>query len=131
MEDATVSTTDDEVDAGGSLEVMDPSGHYEVRWGRKKSEVELAEATFNDLRKKGYIAFKKTWLGRKGKQVDQFDGNARALIFDKPAETSPSRQLEASGRAKEDPKDAEIVHEKTDKFDKKADHTMVPPLRGG
>lgn len=129
MENATADqASEDDVDVGGSLEVMDPTGHYEIRWGRKKSEIELAESTFNDLRKKGYIAFKKTWLGRKGKQVDQFDGKARALIFDKPSMT---HQLESSGRAKADPKDGEIVHEKADKFDKKADHTMVPPLRGG
>ncbi len=71
------------IDAGGILEILDPSGHVEVRWGKKKSEVDVAEATFKDLLSKGYLAFKKTWLGRKGSELKEFDPKARAMIFDK------------------------------------------------
>lgn len=74
----------EEIDAGGILEVLDPTGHFEVRWGKKKSEVDAAEATFNDLLSKGYLAFKKTWLGRKGKSMESFDPSAGAAIFDEP-----------------------------------------------
>lgn len=82
MED--VAVTDGEV--GGVLEVLNPTGHIEVRWGKEQGEAEHAEAVFNDMLKKGYLAFKKTFFGWgwKGKQSDVFDPKARVYIFEKP-----------------------------------------------
>ena len=83
MEDAVMTQAYEEVDAEGALEVLDPSGHFEVRWGKKKAEVDHAEAMFNDLLKKGYLAFKKRWFGRRGQQASTFDAKAGVYIFEK------------------------------------------------
>jgi len=115
------ATVDDEIDAGGKLEVLDPTGHFEIRWGKKKSEVESAEATFNDLLSKGYRAFVKTWVGRKGKQATAFDPKAGVYLFAKTEKAA----------SEADKTEDEFSHEQTKKFDKKAETTMVPPLRGG
>lgn len=141
------AATDEEIDADGSIEVLDPTGHFEVRWGKKKSEVDHAEALFKDLLSKGYLAFKKTWIGRKGKQADAFDPKDRVLIFEKseapvPVEAERVPALEdaekpslpkPSERAVEKTEDESDEHEyqKTKEFDKKGKHTLVPPLRGG
>lgn len=141
---------DEEDGVGGLIEVLDPSGHFEVRWGKKKDEIAHAEATFNDLLKKGYTAFIRTWRGRKGKEVAEFDPKAGVLIFQKkeeaetaPAQTDTSKAADTPKGAedqkqledKKGPVNAELVdepeYEQTSKFDKKKDHTLVPPLRGG
>lgn len=76
---------DNEAEVGGALEVLNPTGHFEVRWGKKPEDIEHAEAVFNDHLKKGYLAFRKTWFfGSKGKQADSFDPKERAYIFEKP-----------------------------------------------
>lgn len=126
---APAPVADVEIDAGGSLEVLDPTGHFEVRWGKKKSEVDSAEKTFKDLLSKGYTAYRKTWAGRKGKQVDTFDPQEGVYAFDPPEEDAkPSKpnDLAAKGEPVDEPE-----HEQTKEFDPKADTTMVPPLRGG
>ena len=124
-DDVAVATADEDTDVGGLLEVLDPTGHFEVRWGRKKSEVEHAEKTFDDLIKKGYLAFKKTWTGRKGKKADGFDPKAGVYVFEGPDDAkSTRRDLPMAGKG--DPS-----YEQTKKFDKKADHVMTPPMRGG
>jgi len=101
---AEASASDEVVDAGGSLEVLDPTGHFEVRWGRKKTEVEIAEATFKDLLSKGYLAFKKTWTGRKGRRMESFDSEAGVAIFDKEVEAKklPVRDPVAEAKAAEE-----------------------------
>lgn len=150
----------DEVDASGMLEVLDPSGHFEVRWGRKRSEVEAAEATFKDLLAKGYLAFKRTWRGRKGSRMGRFDPKARGAIFEmgvscaecgkvsaqpgrvlcEACADKPKRLPVVAAAAKKDDRehvDAERVedeeesYEQTREFDKKAKTTMTPPMRGG
>lgn len=84
LDPAAGQKADEEIDAGGSIEVLDPTGHFEIHWGKKKAEVDHAEAMFYDLLKKGYIAFKKTKiLGRKGRQASEFDPKDRAYIFEK------------------------------------------------
>lgn len=141
--EAESSGFDEEDGVGGLIEVLDPSGHFEVRWGKKKDEIAHAEETFNDLLKKGYTAFIRTWRGRKGKEVAEFDPKAGVLIFQKkevsseptpddaPKDAEDQKQLED----KKGPVNAELVdepeYEQTSKFDKKKDHTLVPPLRGG
>lgn len=121
MTDTVAVIETDEIDAGGKLEVLDPTGHFEIHWGRKKSEVESAEATFKDLLSKGYLAFVKTWIGRKRKQATEFDPKAGVYLFSK-TEKAQSSKVDGEG---------EFSHEQTRKFDKKADTTMVPPMRGG
>lgn len=127
---------DEDEGVGGLLEVMDPTGHFEVRWGKKKDEIAHAEATFNDLLKKGYTAYIRTWRGRKGKPTTEFDPKAGAVIFEKTEEPADVKTPTPDYPAeKAPPKNAELVeepdYEPTKKFDKKAETTLVPPLRGG
>lgn len=86
--------------AGGTLEVLDPTGHFELRWGKKKSEIEAAEATFKDLLAKGYLAFKKKWFGRKGEEVKSFNPNDKTLIFDKVESPTDDAEEKAKTEAK-------------------------------
>lgn len=76
-------TNEDEVDAGGTLEILDPTGHVEFRWGKDKDEVAAAEALFKKMLSEGYLAFKRRWFGRKGEQIKAFDPAAGAMLFDK------------------------------------------------
>jgi hypothetical protein len=129
---------DDEIDAGGKLEILGPTGHLEIKWGRKKSEVELAEATFKDLLSKGYAAFKKTWTGRKGKRAVAFEASQGVYLFDTApvapkAADLPPVPLPAVASAAVVPEEDEEEHtlEHTKEFEKKADMTLVPPIRGG
>jgi len=140
---APAAVVEELVDAGGVLEVLDPTGHFEVHWGRKKTEVEIAEKTFYDLLSKGYLAFKKTWRGRKGARMETFDPKAGTAIFDKPEPEVDPKKLpiveEAASEKKDEAKKAEIVEddedesefEQTREFDKKGKHVMTPPMRGG
>jgi hypothetical protein len=132
---AEAAFVDEEIDAGGRLEVLDPTGHFEVKWGRKKSEVEIAEATFNDLLSKGYLAFKKTWRGRKGVEMREFDPKAGEAIFEAAEKAVEPKKLpvaeKAAKKAEVVDDDGERSYEQTKKFDKKAETTMTPPMRGG
>lgn len=117
--DGTTDAPVEKIDARGSLEVMDPTGHFEIRWDGNKADVDRAEATFKDLLSKGYVAFKKRWLiGGPGKQATEFDPKAGSYLF----------SLAAKAEKSDDP---EVEHEQTKEFDPKGDQTMVPPLRGG
>lgn len=135
--EAESSGFDEEDGVGGLIEVMDPTGHFEVRWGKKKDEIAHAEATFNDLIKKGYTAFTRTWRGRKGKTMGEFDSKAGVAIFEKIEASPETEKIQPPETASKqpEPKNAELVdepeYEQTSKFDKKKDHTMVPPFRGG
>ena len=149
MNDTETALADDEIDAGGKIEVLDPTGHFEIKWGRKKAEVEAAEKTFIELLAKGYLAFKKTWTGKKGKKVVTFDAKEGSLIFDQaePEEKAVKLPLASKDKApkdapkgdvekdkkdeKKDEKEGDPSYEQTKKFDKKAEHTMTPPMRGG
>lgn len=95
MDEAT-QVTDEEIDAGGKIEVMDPTGHLEISWGRKKTEVDHAEKLFYELLGKGYVAFRKNWLGRKGKQAREFDPSARAYILEEAARPSEPKKTDVA-----------------------------------
>jgi hypothetical protein len=129
MNEHVDAAADEDVDAGGKLEVLDPTGHFEVHWGKKKSEVEAAEATFKDLLSKGYAAFKKTWTGKKGKQASAFEAGQGVYVFDKSVPPDSTPVTLPTVAKKEDEK--EFTHEHTKEFDKKAETTLVPPVRGG
>lgn len=125
----------DEEGVGGMLEVLNPTGHVEIKWGRKKTEIEIAEAAFKDLLSKGYLAFKKTWIGGKGKPMTEFDVTAGACIFEaKPPvglpTISPAAVHPTPATTKAEDK-VEHSNEQTKEFDKKAKTTLVPPIQGG
>ena len=67
----------------GEMSVLDHTGDYKIIWDSDKAdEVEQARKTFNDLKAKGYAAFKVTGKdGTKGEQVRAFDPHEEKLIM--------------------------------------------------
>jgi len=70
----------------GSLQVMDAAaGDYKVIWDRDDRDlVDEARATFERLKKKGYIAYKVEGDGSKGEIIHEFDPDAEKLIMSPP-----------------------------------------------
>ena len=64
------------------LIVLDATGDTKIIWDPDKSdEVETARATFNNLKKKGYLAYKVDRKGDKGEVIREFDPNAEKMIL--------------------------------------------------
>ena len=69
----------------GELAVMGTKGDTKIIWSAdSKDEVANAKRTFDDLRKKGYLAFAVRGTGEKGEQVTAFDASAEKLILAPP-----------------------------------------------
>ena len=61
----------------GTMEILDRTGDTKIIWdSEKKEEVKNAKRTFDDLRKKGYIAYSVKKKGGKGKVLTEFDPEA-------------------------------------------------------
>lgn len=67
----------------GELAIMDRDhGDLKVIWDKdNEAEVEAARAQFDQLQKKGYLAYTVTGQGRKGTQVREFDEDAEKIIL--------------------------------------------------
>ncbi len=66
----------------GELRVLDATGDTKLIWNPNNTdEVENAKRTFNDLRSKGYLAYKVTEGGAKGEVIREFDANAEKIIL--------------------------------------------------
>lgn len=68
----------------GVMSVMDRElGDLKVIWDSSKSEeVKAAKTQFDELTKKGYMAYKVTGKeGTKGEQIREFDPDAERLIL--------------------------------------------------
>jgi len=70
----------------GELSIMGRQGDTKIIWdSMRPDEVENARRTFDDLRKKGYLAFAvRGREGEKGEQITTFDPNAERLIMAPP-----------------------------------------------
>lgn len=69
----------------GKMHVMDESGDTKVIWDAKnKDEVAAARKTFDDLTKKGYVAYAVGKDGEKDKVIREFDEDAERIIMAKP-----------------------------------------------
>ena len=69
----------------GELRKMGPEGDTKMVWDAdKKDEVEAIEETFNDLRAKGYFAYKVKKDGEKGRVITRFDPDAEKIIMALP-----------------------------------------------
>src|SRR5271169_660612 len=71
-------------DACGTIEVLDPTGHFEISWKGDPEEVAKAKVAFDALLAKGYLAFKRKFRGKKGPEVEKFDAKLGRVIFDAP-----------------------------------------------
>lgn len=66
----------------GELRVMDATGDSRTIWDPANAEeVAAVKRTFDDLRKKGFLAFAVKKDGEKGKQITEFDPTAGKLIL--------------------------------------------------
>ncbi len=70
----------------GTMAVMGGAGDTKIIWdSTKPEEVDNARRSFDDLRKKGYLAFRVTGeKGDKGQQIYNFEPNAEKLILAPP-----------------------------------------------
>ncbi len=65
-----------------SLTVLDRTGDTKTLWDpTRPDEVALARETFEQLRKKGYLAYRVIGDGSKGEQMREFDPQAAAIIL--------------------------------------------------
>jgi hypothetical protein len=66
----------------GELATMDGSGDTKVIWDyTKPAEVDVARSTFNELKKKGYLAYKVRGDGSQGEVIREFDPMAQSIIL--------------------------------------------------
>lgn len=67
----------------GELAVMSHKGDTKLIWDvNNEPEVASARRTFDELRGKGYVAFRVTGKdGEKGEQITAFDPNAARIIL--------------------------------------------------
>lgn len=74
-----------DVYAEHTLIVLDRTGDTKVEWDNEKApEVENARRTFNELRGKGYAAYRMKKDGSKGEVIRDFDTHAERLILAPP-----------------------------------------------
>ena len=77
---------EDPVNGKHYLAITDETGDTKIMWSQdNEDEVANARRTFDDMKKKGYAAFKvQGKKGDPGEQVDKFDPAAERYIFTKP-----------------------------------------------
>jgi len=69
----------------GELSVLDRTGDTKIMWdSAQDAEVDAARATFDDLKKKGYLAYSVNKKGDKGEVMKKFDPDAERIIMAPP-----------------------------------------------
>lgn len=70
----------------GTLAVLDrEAGDITVGWDKNNpDEIENAQATFDDMRAKGHLAYKVDKDGKKKEQIHKFDPAAERIILSPP-----------------------------------------------
>jgi hypothetical protein len=69
----------------GALAVMGRAGDTKVIWDASNpDEVAAAKKTFDDLRAKGFLAYRVKAMGAKGDQIFTFDPEAEKIILAPP-----------------------------------------------
>ena len=70
----------------GTLAVLDrEAGDITVGWDNNNpDEIENAQATFDDMRAKGHLAYKADKDGKKKEQIHKFDPAAERIILSPP-----------------------------------------------
>ena len=67
----------------GNMAILDHTGHTEISWNPASPvEVDIARETFNQFRKKSYLAYRTS--DGKHETVHAFDPNDRSLILTPP-----------------------------------------------
>lgn len=69
----------------GEMCVLDETGDLRVTWNaRDTDEVSAAQAQFDELQGKRFLAFAVTEEGGQGEQIQEFDPNAQKIIMVPP-----------------------------------------------
>lgn len=70
----------------GTLAVLDRTkGDAKIDWDPESlEETQQARATFDELRKKGYLAYKTDERGKRGEQMHFFDPAAKRVVLTPP-----------------------------------------------
>ena len=69
----------------GELRLMDRRGDTRVMWDPyRKDEVDAARKQFDELKKKGYLAYSVKKKGEPGEQIREFDPQAGKIIMAPP-----------------------------------------------
>jgi len=67
------------------MEILDSTGHTRITWDADKAdEVTNARRTYDDLRAKGYRAFRVKKDGGEGEAMREFDPHAERMIMVPP-----------------------------------------------
>lgn len=90
----------------GSIAELNHEGDTKYTWNRKnQAECNAAREHFDNLLKKGFLAFKVTRLGCKGDQTEAFNPSAGKYLFTAP--------------------------QMTREFEPQADYVVTPQYQGG
>lgn len=66
----------------GTLNILDESGDSRIQWDRNDpQQVAAAQAKFDELRAKHYLAYKVDASGGQGEVIDKFDLDAERIIL--------------------------------------------------
>ena len=96
----------------GTIAHLNQEGDTKYTWDRKnKVECEAAKEHFDNLRKKGFLAFKVGFLGFRGKVTSEFNAETGALLFTAPQES--------------------VKPEMVTEFDPKENYVVTPQIVGG
>lgn len=69
----------------GEMSIIDHTGDTKLMWDSdNKDEVDDARRTFNDLRKKNYLAYEVKKKGGKGEIMDELDPRVERIILSPP-----------------------------------------------
>jgi hypothetical protein len=69
-------------DYSGLLCIMDESGDSRIQWDKdNQEEIAKAEARFNELKAKGFMAYSVNKKGDKGTVINSFDPAAERIIM--------------------------------------------------
>lgn len=69
----------------GEMRTLGREGDVKTVWDPENAEeVKAAKRTFDDLRKKGFLAFAVKRNGDKGEQIREFDADAAKVILAPP-----------------------------------------------
>jgi hypothetical protein len=69
----------------GSMCILDESGDSRMQWDRNNPEqVAAAQARFDELKAKRYLAYKVDAKGGQGEVIDKFDPSAERIILHAP-----------------------------------------------
>lgn len=71
----------------GAMSIIGKEGDVKIEWNPDNdAEVKLAEKTFKENTKKGFLAFRMYGDGKKGEQLHEFDKYAEKILLIPPVQ---------------------------------------------